>query len=220
MLYNKNQEKFSQIVKYYLVFFDYMYENTCYHSKEGFTLKDTNQLLQLLNSRDESALELINTQYGGLIRSLALRLLGSREDAEECLNDVLLEVWNTIPPATPLSISSYACMIARRNAIDRVRKNTAEKRGGGEYFASLDELSEVISDECEADSAELRDALNVFLGNLPPFDRALFMARYFGAESVTDIAARHGISQNAATIRLSRIRSKLKIYLTKRGISI
>ena len=111
-------------------------------------------------------------------------------------------------------------MLIRRTAIDRVRKSTAEKRGGGEYLASLDELAEVISDEGELDSTELRDALNEFLGNLPPFDRALFMARYFGAESVTDIAARHGMTKNAITLRLSRIRSKLKIYLTKRGISI
>ena len=183
-------------------------------------MNDTNQLLQLLNSRDETALKLINTRYGALLLSLAQRILGSREDAEECLNDVLLEVWNTIPPAAPLSVSSYACMLIRRTAIDRVRKNTAEKRGGGEYLASLDELSEVVSDEGELDSAELRDALNEFLGNLPPSDRAIFMARYFGAESVTDIAARHKISKNAVTLRLSRIRGKLKIYLTKRGISV
>lgn len=183
-------------------------------------MNDTNQLLQLLNSRDETALKLINTRYGALLRSLAQRLLGSREDAEECLNDVLLEVWNTIPPAAPSSVSSYACMLIRRTAIDRVRKNTAEKRGGGEYFASLDELSEVISDESEVDSAELRDALNEFLGNLPPTDRALFMGRYYGAEAIASLAARLGMSKNAVTLRLSRIRGKLKIYLTKRGISV
>ena len=188
--------------------------------KEDVKLNDTTQLLQLLNLRDETALQIINTRYGALLRSLAQRLLGSSEDAEECLNDVLLEVWNTIPPAAPSSVSSYACMLIRRTAIDRVRKNTAEKRGGGEYMTSLDELAEVISDENEVDSAELRDALNEFLGNLPPSDRAMFMARYFGAESITDVAARHKMSKNAVTLRLSRIRGKLKIYLTKRGISV
>ena len=188
--------------------------------KEDIKLNDTNQLLQLLNSRDETALKLINTRYGALLLSLAQRLLGSREDAEECLNDVLLEVWNTIPPAAPLSVSSYACMLIRRTAIDRVRKSTAEKRGGGEYLASLDELAEVISDDGELDSAELRDALNEFIGNLPTTDRALFMGRYWGAEAIASLAARHGMTKNAITLRLSRIRSKLKIYLTKRGISI
>ena len=91
---------------------------------------------------------------------------------------------------------------------------------GGEYFASLDELSEVISDEGEVDSTALRDALNEFLGNLPPTDRALFMGRYYGAEAIASLAARHGMSKNAVTLRLSRIRGKLKIYLTKRGISV
>ena len=183
-------------------------------------MNDTNQLLQLFNSRDEAALRIINTRYGALLLSLAQRLLGSSEDAEECLNDVLLELWNTIPPAAPQSVPSYACMLIRRTAIDRVRKNTAEKRGGGEYMTSLDELAEVISDENEVDSTELRDALNEFIGNLSSTDRALFMARYFGAEAVATIAERHKISKNAVTLRLSRIRGKLKIYLTKRGISV
>ena len=183
-------------------------------------MNDTKQLLQLLNSRDESALSLITSRYGSLLRSLARRILGSEADAEECLNDVLLEVWNIIPPASPTSVSSYACMLTRRTAIDRVRHYTAEKRGGGEYISSLDELSEVLSDESELDTAELRDALNEFLAALPAADRALFMGRYWGAEPLSSLAARQGLSRNAVALRLSRLREKLKQHLMKRGFSI
>jgi len=183
-------------------------------------MNDNDMLLQKLNSRDESALKYITERYGALLSGLARRILGSRSDAEECVNDVLLEVWNTIPPAAPSSVSAYACMLTRRTAIDKLRGITADKRGGGEYLASIDELAEVLSDENEADSDELRQALNDFLALLSPTDRGLFIGRYFGAESPSSLATRYGKSSNAVSIRLSRIRAKLKQYLMKRGFSV
>ncbi len=183
-------------------------------------MNDNDILLQMLNRRDESALKQITVQYGKLLTELARRIIGSEQDAEECVNDVLLEVWNTIPPAAPRSVSSYACMLTRRTAIDKLRHSTADKRGGGEYHASLDELSEVLSDKCEADSEELRLALNDFLAQLSPTDRMLFIGRYFAVEPLYTLAKRQGISVNAARIRLSRIRARLKEYLIKKGFSV
>ena len=183
-------------------------------------MNDNKILLDLLNSRDESALSRISCQYGALLRSLARRITGSEADAEECVNDVLLEIWNTIPPAAPASISSYACMLTRRTAIDKLRSTTADKRGGGEYLVSLDELAEVISDESETGTDELTQALNDFLATLSLADRTLFIGRYFAAESPSVLARRAGMSANAASIRLSRIRGRLKEFLMKRGFSV
>lgn len=183
-------------------------------------MNNNDMLLQKLNSRDESALQYITDRYGALLKGLARRILGTQSDSEECVNDVLLEVWNTIPPAAPASVSAYACMLTRRTAIDKLRSITAAKRGGGEYHASLDELSEVLSDERETDSEELRLALNDFLALLSPVDRTLFIGRYFGVEPMPELAARLGMSANAASVRLSRIRAKLKQYLMKRGFSV
>lgn len=183
-------------------------------------MNDNKILLDLLNRRDEKALSYISERYGALLRALARRITGSDQDADECVNDVLLQVWNTIPPAAPSSVSSYACMLTRRTAIDRLRHTTADKRGGGEYLASLDELAEVISDEDEADSEELRRALDDFLATLSRTDRALFIGRYFAAESLPVLARHNGLSANAAGIRLSRIRSRLKDFLMKRGFSV
>ena len=183
-------------------------------------MNDNDVLLQMLNSRDEEVLKHIADQYGKLLTSLALRIVGCEQDAEECVNDVLLEVWNTIPPASPASVCSYACMLTRRTAIDKLRHSTADKRGGGEYNASLDELSEVLSDEHTTDSEELREALNEFIEQLSPTDRTLFIGRYFAFESLYALAKRQGISVNAARIRLSRIRARLKEYLMKKGFSV
>ena len=86
---------------------------------EQIMLQTQKQILRLLNARDERALSILSDTSGWLLRSLARRILGSESDAEECVNDVLLEVWDTIPPESPESVSSYACMLTRRTAIAR-----------------------------------------------------------------------------------------------------
>lgn len=184
---------------------------------EQIMLQTQKQILRLLNARDERALSILSDTSGWLLRSLARRILGSESDAEECVNDVLLEVWDTIPPESPESVSSYACMLTRRTAIDRLRLNTAQKRGGKDYQASLDELAEIPANE---DSDELTCIIEEFLDSLSETDRALFMGRYYGFEPVKSLAARLGLSTNAASLRLSRMREKLRTLLTERGIAI
>lgn len=174
-------------------------------------------LLELLNARDERGLSMLSEHSGRLITTIARRILGSQCDAEECVNDVLLEIWNTIPPHSPTSVSSYACMLTRRTAIDRLRHNTADKRGGGEYCASLEELKDIPVPD---NSTELSEAIEYFLDRLSHNDRMLFMGRYYAFESVKELAAHLGISQGATSLRLSRLRSKLRALLTKRGITI
>ncbi len=184
---------------------------------EQIMLQTQKQILRLLNARDERALSILSDTSGWLLRSLARRILGSESDAEECVNDVLLEVWDTIPPESPESVSSYACMLTRRTAIDRMRLNTAQKRGGKDYQASLDELAEIPANE---DSDDLTCIIEEFLDSLSETDRALFMGRYYGFEPVKSLAARLGLSTNAASLRLSRMREKLRTLLTERGIAI
>ena len=62
---------------------------------------DDKRILLMLNNRDEQALAVIAEQYGALCRTVARDILGSEQDAEECLNDALLQIWNAIPPAQP-----------------------------------------------------------------------------------------------------------------------
>ena len=56
------------------------------------------KLLRMFQARDEQALQAASVQYGKLCRTMAYRILGDRQDAEECANDVLLKLWNAIPP--------------------------------------------------------------------------------------------------------------------------
>jgi len=67
------------------------------------------------------------------------------------------------------------------------------------------------------DARALGAAIDSFLSGLDPENRTLFLRRYWFGDSMKDISCLLGISQNTLTVRLHRIRSKLKDYLMKEG---
>lgn len=69
-------------------------------------------IISLLQKRDEQALEHIRAQYGALCYQIAYRMTGSRQDAEEVLNDLLLSVWDSIPPQQPDNLRAYLTALA------------------------------------------------------------------------------------------------------------
>ena len=90
------------------------------------------RITDLFFQRDEQALTLTEEAYGTYLLSISRRILGNEEDARECENDCLWEAWNSIPPHRPESLPNFLGRIARRRAIDHLRRNNALKRGGGE----------------------------------------------------------------------------------------
>lgn len=59
-------------------------------------MEDT-QIIELYFARDEQALTRSSEKYGGLCMSIAQRILNSRPDSEECVNDTWLGAWNSYP---------------------------------------------------------------------------------------------------------------------------
>ncbi len=178
---------------------------------------EDDEILQLYNARDESAIRESRRKFGPLLRSLALRLLRSNEDAEETESDTYLKVWNAVPPAQPLPLAPYFAAVCRRTALDRLRTRARAKRGAGAYEESLCELAESIPG-CDdgrsfADAVALRNALNTFLSALTPDARLIFLRRYWWFCSVSEIAHSCGMTQGAVKMSLSRTRAKLKAFL-------
>ena len=120
---------------------------------------DDAEIIRLFFARSENAIKESRLKYGALCRSLAMRVLGSREDAEETENDTYLRAWNTIPPTSPSSLGAYLAAVCRRLSIDRLRAAKSKKRGGGTYETSLAELDDTVADVSAdfADAAALSD---------------------------------------------------------------
>jgi len=178
---------------------------------------EDSEILQLYYARDEAAISESRRKFGPLIRSLALRLLRSREDAEEAENDTYWKVWNAVPPAQPSPLAPYFAAVCRRTALDRLRARTRAKRGAGAYEESLSELADSIPDKEDgrmfADAIALRNALNAFLSTLTPDARLIFLRRYWWFCSVSEIALCCGMTEGAVKMSLSRTRAKLKAFL-------
>ena len=185
-------------------------------------MPDDRLIISLLQKRDERALQHIRELYGPLCFRIAEQIVGNSRDAEECLNDMLINVWNTVPPHSPVSLRAYLVTLVRRAAIDRYKSVHRIKRGGAEYSASLDELAEILpSDEQVEKQVEQRDlskAITNWLRTLSAEDRSLFLNRYYLSESVSAVAEQSGMSEGALKMKLMRLRKKLKAYLEKEGL--
>ena len=178
-------------------------------------------IVQLFWDRDEQALSAVAEKYGRFCTSIARNIVGSTEDAEECVNDAYLATWNSIPPKKPDILAPFLGRITRNLAINRYKLNHADKRGGGDLPLVLDELSEVIAGKEAADSElfrkELLLAINGFLSSLPSEKRKIFVCRYFYADSIKDIAARMKMSENNVSVTLNRLKAALREKLLEGG---
>lgn len=179
-------------------------------------------IIAMLIQRDEQALQAVSQKYGSHGRELAQRILGSRQEAEECLNDALLRLWNAVPPARPQSLYAYFCTIVRRLAFNRFEKSSAQKRGAGQTAAALEELQECLASAEDVPSAveqkELIAAINRFLQSQSPEAARLFMQRYGYLYTVAQIAAINHIGESKVKVSLHRTRNRLQAFLKKEGL--
>ncbi|MBR3382955.1 MAG: sigma-70 family RNA polymerase sigma factor [Clostridia bacterium] len=178
-------------------------------------------LLERFRERDESVLEEARALYGRYCRTCAGRILADPLDAEECFADALNAAWNSIPPNEPYSLRVYLGKLTRNAALNRLFAENRQKRGGGAAEAALSELSEVTADSAPGpeEAYELKEltlCVNEFLHGLPNEDQRLFILRYNGFMSMDEIARELGRSPHALSVRLSRIRKRLKKHLIER----
>lgn len=178
-------------------------------------------ILELLERRDERALEILRQSYGEYCHAIIIRLLGNEQEAEEALNDVWLRVWNSIPPTRPRHLKAYLAKTSRNIALNRIRHDSTARRSG--ITVVLDELAECVPDrrwEDRAHAEELRDALNSFLHGLPEEDRKIFVRRYWFGETVPEIARDFRQSESRVTGLLHRLRKRLRKHLEQEGLRI
>ena len=182
------------------------------------------EIIALYFERDEKALSETMDKYGKYCHTIAKNITGNREDASEILNETMLKMWNSIPPESPSCFMAYIGKITRSLSLNRHAEKHAQKRGGGVTDAVLEELKDIVSDsispEEELDHTLLLEAVNAFLGRLSAKKRKLFVLRYWYGLEIFEIAKRSGMSENAVSVALNRIRKQLKQDLIKGGFTL
>ena len=184
---------------------------------------EDSKIIELFFARVEQAIVELSAKYGTVCSRIARNILKNALDAEECVNDTYLAAWNTIPPQKPDPLRTYIFRIVRNIAIAKYHANTSEKRNSY-YDVALEELENCFAAsatiEQEVSAKELSRQIDRFLATLDEESQMMFVRRYWYSDSISDIAERFKMSNNNVSVRLSRIREKLKTHLKKEGFEL
>ena len=186
-------------------------------------MTEDEKIIELLFERSEQALRELDVKYGRVCRRLSLNIVNCPQDAEECVNDAYLGVWNAVPPARPSPLLTFLCKIVRNISLNAYWRNEAVKRGG-HYKIAMEEIEACTAAsntvEAEVDAKELAHIIEEFLETLSAENRVIFMRRYWFSDNYGEIAERVGLTEKNVSVRLTRIRQKMREYLIKRGVFI
>ena len=181
------------------------------------------KIIEMFFERSEQAIAEVDKKYGKVCSRLSFNILNSWPDAEECVNDAYLGAWNTIPPAKPDPLQAYICKIVRNISLKLYYRKKAAKRNST-YDIAMEELKRQLSSpntvETEIEARELAHIIESFLDTLTIENRVIFMRRYWFSDRYKDIAERVGLTEKNISVRLTRIRQKMKQYLNEREVFV
>ncbi len=183
---------------------------------------DDQKITELYFSRNEHAIKETDVKYGKLCRRIAYNVLGNNEDAEECVNDTYIGVWNAIPPEKPSNFTAFICKIARNLALKRLESETRQKRSQATVI-SISELEEILPDEsiaADVSNEDIGKIISAFLRNEKSEIRCVFIRKYYFFDSISEIADRYGFTESKVKNMLYHTRNKLKEHLIKEGIEL
>lgn len=184
---------------------------------------DDSKIIELFFQRSGNAIVELANKYGSVCMKVSMNVLNNLRDAEECVNDSYLGVWNAIPPGTPNPLLAFVCRIVRNISINRYKHNIANKRKGN-YDLCIEELENCIAShrtvEDDLAESELSSYIDEFLDSLSKVNRMIFVRRFWYMDTYEDISKASGLKEGAVRTRLSRIKSDLKVFLEKRGVII
>lgn len=182
---------------------------------------DDSQIVALYWDRDETAIDQTDKKYGRYLAKIAYNILADREDSKESVNDTYLAAWNSMPPHRPGVLSAYLGKLTRRISIDLFRKKTSQKRSGGEYALSLQELEDSLSGGDTTvqavDCQLLAQSIEQYLRAIGTEARTVFIGRYYYLDPVKQIALYCRMSESKVKILLHRTRQGLWEHLKKEG---
>lgn len=181
------------------------------------------KIVELFWQRDERAISFAAAKYGAYCNTIANNILRNACDAEECVNDTYIKAWGSMPDNRPEKLGLYLGRMTRWIALNRLDERRSQKRGGALPEAvPIEELADsvpaAVSTEETVEFREICAAINLFLSGISPVERQIFLARYYFAAPVAEIAGKFGFTQSKVKSQLMRTRNKLYKYLEVEGL--
>ena len=176
------------------------------------------ELLKAVAAKDEAALGRLYDRYRVILFSVLMRILNNREEAEDVLQEVFLQVWRRAADFDANRGRPFAWLVtlARSRGIDRLRAIGSRERVVAEAGAS--EPSEEVSDAAaDAIRSEQRGVVNSALSQLPEEQKRPLMLAYFDGLTQSEIAAQLGAPLGTVKTRMRSGMIKLRELLSAQG---
>jgi RNA polymerase sigma factor (sigma-70 family) len=182
------------------------------HGLEGKHVVITeDNVVQHIKHKNEQAITYMIHQYGGLIATIIRHHLhDQQQDYEECLDDVLLAVWNHIDAFDPArnSFKQWIAAIAKYKAIDYLRRRiTLNNR----QFSVAEIDDSMLSGSVARETSDV----TTLLEQLSEQERAIFEKYYMEGYPLGEIAQAFQAKESWVYNKLSRGRKKLRLYLAR-----
>ena len=176
-------------------------------------------LLKAIARQDETALAELYDRYRLILFGLLVRILNSREEAEDVLQEVFLQVWRRAADFDETRGRPFTWLVtlARSRGIDRLRNLAARERVA---LAGAREASEEVSDAmADAFRSEQRGLVTSALDQLPDEQRRPLMLAYFEGLTQSEIASKLNAPLGTVKTRMRTGLSKLRELLGNQSAS-
>jgi len=151
-------------------------------------------LMRSIQAGDSEALSQLYDRYSGILKALILRVIHNEAEADDLLQEIFMEIWNhaknfSAQKGKPLG---WMVTLARRRAIDGLRKKQAYARAGERLQAETEQQPEAWVHNTtaeEIDFADTRVLVRQVISSLPPAQQQAIELAFFRGMSQREIAA-------------------------------
>ena len=185
-------------------------------------------ILTIADETEQSYLESLYNSYSGRMYNSAYKILESKQDAEDALQDTFIKIYNNINTFVSLSGDDLVLLIiiyTRNTARDILRKrkvrqkHTAEKiydDNGEELYSDIEDTSENV-EEIVIRNETIRETRD-YIDSLPEPQRDVIIMKYRLGMKEKEIASALGISETAVSSRILRAKDGLRRLISKKTV--
>src|SRR5215467_4267644 len=167
---------------------------TLQYSTANGALASDEALMEAITDHRPEALDEFYARHGSRLKSVIGNVVHEESDADDVLQDILLQIWHEADHYSPKAgkLLGWVVTLARRRAIDRLRRKQAYCRAKERYQAHLNEQPSPMDSHSSGDPisrSDLRSFLHRRLNVLPDHQREALELAFFAGMSHREIAA-------------------------------
>jgi RNA polymerase sigma-70 factor, ECF subfamily len=175
-------------------------------------LRSDAELMEAVGRGESDAIQEISKRYDSSLRNAIQNVLHDDGETDDVLNDVFLQLWDQADRFNAAKgLHGFVVTIARRRALDRLRRRSAYRRATDRFEVELKTTcaDSMRMQDFQPPNTDLRELIQAVIGNLPVPQQEVVHLAFFEGLSQREIAARKSIALGTVKTRLQLAQKKL-----------